>query len=202
MKKTFSTKTYYADIAGSKLFLSEYLVEKIFRSKISLVCICLLTLSQTSPGFYVSVVQVFWKHCGKRRNCSIRAISPFPTVFSTHFGEHFAVFIKFKIIVCRLFQFGPVQNLFSVNGLILVRDLITFCLIIFFLFRYYLVQCDKIVENDKLHQLKKSDLYSKLVQKKRDNNHSKEKSFTNIASFLPKKSNENFVFWKRIRVIS
>ena len=30
----------------------------------------LLTLSQTSPGFYVSVVQVFWKHCGKRRNCS------------------------------------------------------------------------------------------------------------------------------------
>ena len=29
-----------------------------------------LTLSQTSPGFYVSAVQVFWKHCGKRRNCS------------------------------------------------------------------------------------------------------------------------------------
>ena len=41
-----------------------------------------LTLSQTSPGFYVSAVQVFWKHCGKRRNCSLRAISPFPTVFS------------------------------------------------------------------------------------------------------------------------
>ena len=49
------------------------------------VCIILdnLTLSQTSPGFHVSVVQVFWKHCGKRRNCSLRAISPFPTVFST-----------------------------------------------------------------------------------------------------------------------
>ena len=30
----------------------------------------LLTLSQTSPGFYVSAVQVFWKHCGKGRNCS------------------------------------------------------------------------------------------------------------------------------------
>ena len=29
-----------------------------------------LTLSQTSPRFYVSAVQVFWKHCGKRRNCS------------------------------------------------------------------------------------------------------------------------------------
>ena len=44
---------------------------------------CYLTLSQTSPGFYVSAVQIFRKHCGKRRNCSQRAISPFPTAFST-----------------------------------------------------------------------------------------------------------------------
>ena len=28
-----------------------------------------LTLSQTSPGFNVSVVRVQGKHCGKRRNC-------------------------------------------------------------------------------------------------------------------------------------
>ena len=28
-----------------------------------------LTLSQISPGFYASAVKVFWKHCGKRRNC-------------------------------------------------------------------------------------------------------------------------------------
>ena len=27
--------------------------------------------------------QAFRKQCGKRRNCSQRAISPFPTVFST-----------------------------------------------------------------------------------------------------------------------
>ena len=27
-------------------------------------------LSQTSPGFYMSAVQVFRKHHGKRRNCS------------------------------------------------------------------------------------------------------------------------------------
>ena len=26
-----------------------------------------------------------WKHCGKRKNCSLRAISPFPTVFSKDF---------------------------------------------------------------------------------------------------------------------
>ena len=29
-----------------------------------------LSLSQTSPDFYVSAVQVFGKHCEKRRNCS------------------------------------------------------------------------------------------------------------------------------------
>ena len=58
-----------------------------------------LTLSQTSPGFYVSGVQVFWKHCGKRKNCSWRAISPFPTVFATCFKNlcHFH-----QIWNCRL----------------------------------------------------------------------------------------------------
>ena len=29
-----------------------------------------LTLSKTSPAFYVSAVKVFWKHSWKRRNCS------------------------------------------------------------------------------------------------------------------------------------
>ena len=42
-----------------------------------------LTRYQTSPGFYVSAVYVFWKHSEKRRNCSKWAISPFPTGFST-----------------------------------------------------------------------------------------------------------------------
>ena len=41
-----------------------------------------LTLSQTIPGFYVSTVQVFWKQSGKRGNCSLQTISPFPTLFS------------------------------------------------------------------------------------------------------------------------
>ena len=45
--------------------------------------VVLLTLSQTSPGFYLSAVLVFKEHSGKRRNCSWRAISPFPTMFST-----------------------------------------------------------------------------------------------------------------------
>ena len=46
----------------------------------------ILTLSQTNHYFYVSAVQVFWKHCGKRKNCSERATSPFPIVFSTHWN--------------------------------------------------------------------------------------------------------------------
>ena len=29
----------------------------------------------------MSAVHAFRKHCGKRRNCSLQAISPFPTVF-------------------------------------------------------------------------------------------------------------------------
>ena len=31
--------------------------------------VALVTLFQISPGFYMSAVQVFWKHHGKRRNC-------------------------------------------------------------------------------------------------------------------------------------
>ena len=37
---------------------------------------------QPSPCFYVSAVQGLRKYCRKRRNCSLPAISPFPTVFS------------------------------------------------------------------------------------------------------------------------
>ena len=51
--------------------------------KNQLIILLHLTLSQTSPDFYVSTVQVFWKHWGKRINCSWRAIYPFPSVFST-----------------------------------------------------------------------------------------------------------------------
>ena len=42
-----------------------------------------LTLSQTSPGFCMSAVQVFNKSLLERRNCLLQAISPFLTVFST-----------------------------------------------------------------------------------------------------------------------
>ena len=32
--------------------------------KVGFIVVKGLTLFQTSPGFYVSAVQVFWKHCG------------------------------------------------------------------------------------------------------------------------------------------
>ena len=42
-----------------------------------------LTHSHTMTPFDAPGKEAFWKHCGKRRNCSYRAISPFPAVFST-----------------------------------------------------------------------------------------------------------------------
>ena len=56
-----------------------------------------LTLSQTSPGFNVSAVQVCWKLCEKRRNCSWPAISPFPTAFSMHSEEYPPVSLTSKL---------------------------------------------------------------------------------------------------------
>ena len=76
-----------------------------------------LILSQTSLGFYVSAVVDFWQHRGKRKNCSIRAISPLPpTVFSTRLEEFLAIVMKFKIVVCKLFEFGPVRNISSIQN--------------------------------------------------------------------------------------
>ena len=42
-----------------------------------------LTLHSIDTHFNTSTTDSFWKHCGKRRNCSSRAISSFPTMFST-----------------------------------------------------------------------------------------------------------------------
>ena len=75
-----------------------------------------LIFSQTSPGFYMSEVKVFWKHCGKRRRvCSVCSKSLLKTLWEKSklffslsvfypLGELSAIF-KFKIVVCKLFQF-------------------------------------------------------------------------------------------------
>ena len=54
-----------------------------------------LTLSQTSPGFYLSTVQVFRKHWEKEKLLLVK----------------FRLFINFEIIICKLFLFGPVYNI-------------------------------------------------------------------------------------------
>ena len=70
---------------ASKTFLLPILKLDIFLKKILSFCYGLtqydvhesiqpLALSQTRPWFYMSAVQVFWKHCRKRRNCSLRAL--------------------------------------------------------------------------------------------------------------------------------
>ena len=67
-----------------------------------------LTLSQTSPGFHVSAVQVFGKHCGKRRKLLVTTNFSFSHSVFYSFRKLSAIFIKFEIVVCKLFQFGRV----------------------------------------------------------------------------------------------
>ena len=49
------------------------------------------------PGFHMSVVQTFWKHYGKRRNCLRQAISPFLTRFLYPFRELSVNLINLKL---------------------------------------------------------------------------------------------------------
>ena len=69
-----------------------------------------LILSQSSPGFYVSLLQALRTHCRKRRNCSLLEMSNFCFSHSVFYqsGELSAIFIQFEIVVCTLFQFGRV----------------------------------------------------------------------------------------------
>ena len=66
-------------------------------------------LTLTSPGFYVSTVQNTVGKGEIARNeqflCSHRVFYPF--------RELSAIVIKFEIVVCKLPQFGRVQNLSS-----------------------------------------------------------------------------------------
>ena len=66
-----------------------------------------LTLSQTSPGFYMSAVQVLKTTWEKEKLLVTSNFSCSHSVFYP-FGELSAIFIKFKIVVCKLFQFGTV----------------------------------------------------------------------------------------------
>ena len=64
------------------------------------------------PCFNDSTVKSLGRYCGKRRNCTERAISPFPTMFSMFSLENPFIFFcySFKFVVCKSFQLGKVQN--------------------------------------------------------------------------------------------
>ena len=95
----------------------------VFYSEISLVrqnaalCGNGLTLSHSRPGFNVSAVQVFWKHGGKKEKLLVTSNFSFSHSVFYQFWELFAIFIKFEIAVCKLFQFGRVLNLLFGDGL-------------------------------------------------------------------------------------
>ena len=80
-----------------------------------------LAFTQTSPCFYVPEVQVFIKKtAGKGEIARNEEFVLFPQCYLP-FWRTFAIFMKFKIVVCRLFQFGKVQNLSFRKGLIRFR---------------------------------------------------------------------------------
>ena len=51
--------------------------------------------------------QAFWKHWEKEKLLVTSNFSFSHSVFYP-FRENSGIFVKFKIVVCRLFQFGPV----------------------------------------------------------------------------------------------
>ena len=67
-----------------------------------------LTLYQASPGFYLSAVQVFWKHIWEKEKLLFVSNFSFSQSVFYPFGELSAIFIEFYIVVCKLFQFGRV----------------------------------------------------------------------------------------------
>ena len=62
---------------------------------------------KNSPGFYVSAVQVL-KTLWEKEKLLIPSNFYFSYCVFYLFGEFSAIFIKFEIVVCKLFQFGRV----------------------------------------------------------------------------------------------
>ena len=88
-------------IAGNQHFFHN-ISKRLFRQgcKKSALCGKGLTLSQTNPGFYMSAVQVFWKHCGKREKLLITSNFSFS---HSVFYPFLRTFFHFhKIWNCRL----------------------------------------------------------------------------------------------------
>ena len=57
------------------------------------------------------------KHCEKRKNCLVQAISPFFTMFSTLYGTYFSFEIHFKMYSAICFNLDQSKILSSGKGL-------------------------------------------------------------------------------------
>ena len=66
-----------------------------------------LTLSQTSPGFYMSAIQVL-KTLSEKEKLLITSNFSFSHSVFYPFEDFSAIFIRVKIVVYKLFQFGRV----------------------------------------------------------------------------------------------
>ena len=62
-----------------------------------------LTLSETSPSFYMSALRIFWEHCGKREKLLVTSNFSFSHSVFYPFKELSAIFVKLEIVVCKLF---------------------------------------------------------------------------------------------------
>ena len=71
---------------------------------------------QNKPWFLCVCIYSFFKTLWEKAKWRVTSnFSFFHSVFYT-FWEISAIFIKLKIVLCKLFQFGKVQNLFSRKG--------------------------------------------------------------------------------------
>ena len=75
------------------------------------------THSHTMTPFDAPGKQTFWKHPGKRRNCSYWAISPLPTVFSTRLEKFLLFSSNSKLLSADCFTLNLCKILSSGNGL-------------------------------------------------------------------------------------
>ena len=79
-----------------------------------------LTHYHTKPHFDALKIHSCGKHCEKRRNCLLQAISPFRTMFSTLYGTYFSFQMHFKMSAICV-NLDQSKILLSGNGLVEVQ---------------------------------------------------------------------------------
>ena len=69
----------------------------------------------TMPHFDAPKIYSCEKHCEKRRNCLLQAISPFLTMFSTLYDTYFQLLMYFKMLSAIRFNLDQSKTLSSGN---------------------------------------------------------------------------------------